>query len=157
MWQQEVFLNLLLQLPTCFVRVFMSAMICAWLNKHAVPLDLWTVTYDLVSVVEFRWAVWTEQQARACTNSLGSLAILFNPFHCRLTLMSCARPLQNQPPLQTNTHTQTLAPLSETLPSRACLMTLFWCTQAHPWPMPSGLSRLSSPPHPSSPPYSPLF
>lgn len=53
--------------------------------------------YLLSALFSFCWAIGTElwkRWAAACTNSLGSLARLFNPFHHGLTLMSPARLLQ---------------------------------------------------------------
>lgn len=61
------------------------------------PRPLTLYLYLLSALFSFCWAMGTElwkHWAAACTNSLGSLARLFNPFHRRLTLMSPARLLQ---------------------------------------------------------------
>ncbi len=114
-----------------------SPFICAWVNSDPRPLTLYL--YLLSALFSFCWAMGTElwkQRAAACTNSLGSLARLFNPFHRGLTLMSPARLLQtcHHSRCTQDWHTPTYAPLNTPLHPWACLMTLFWCTLAHPWP-----------------------
>lgn len=124
--------------------VFAYVWLCLCVSKQSFS-DLWPLTfylYLLSALFSFCSAVGTElwkQRAVACTNSLGSLARLFNPFHHRLTLMSPAMLWQSHHHSgYTNvwhTHTRTRAHLSTLLsPSRACLMMLFGCTLAHPWP-----------------------
>lgn len=125
------------------LRFLASLFICAWVNSRSVTLDLRPLyLYLLSALFSFCWAVGTElwkQRAAACTNSLGSLARLFNPFHHRLTLMSPARLLQtchhSWCMQDWHTHTHQYTPLNTTLPLRACLMMLFWCTPTHPWPL----------------------
>lgn len=92
----------------------MSSLICV---SQPTCSDSWPLTCYLLSAL---WKsffffpsagieLW-KQRAEACSNSLGSVVRLFNPFHPRLTLMSRARPLQTGHQ-HTQTHTNTHEPL----------------------------------------------
>lgn len=68
--------------------------LCISKQKFGDSRPLTCYLYLLSALFSLSWAMGTElwkQWASACTNSLGSSARLFNPFHRGLTLMSPAR------------------------------------------------------------------